>query len=372
MSSTSAPLAATALITTWIGFQVSIIKDTLASPTMEGIELSGYEFLLAMLPYSFYPFLALAFVLMVVCSGRDFGPMLKAERAARLKEPEPEVPTATAQDKKEQDDLLVTHDVGEGYFWNAAIPIGVLIFATIAGLFATGEGDTLSQIFGSANAFKAMMWASLLSLITAIIMTLATHAMSMSKTMAAVEEGLVPMMAAVIILTFAWAIAEVNAQLHTADFVISILGDGITPQFLPAIVFVVAALTAFATGASWGTMAILVPLVLPLTWTTLQGHDMATAEHLPILFAASASVLAGAVWGDHCSPISDTTILSSLASQCEHIAHVRTQMPYALLVGAVSIVASLLPVSYGLPWWLGLLLSAGLLWLVLKLVGKEA
>lgn len=372
VDSTSAPLAATALITTWIGFQVSIIKGTL--PQLDGVEMGAYEFMLAILPYSFYPFLALAFVFMVVMTGRDFGPMLKAERASRAMQlgGEPEMVHTKPNVKHEGDDLVITRDMVEGNIWNAAIPIGVLIFTTVAGLFATGEGETLSDIFGTANAFQAMMWASLLSLVVAVGLSVFTNALSLSKTMAAVEEGLAPMMAAAIILTFAWAIAAVNEQLHTADFVISVLGDGLTPQLIPAIVFVVAALTAFATGASWGTMAILIPLVLPLTWTTLQAHDMATAEFMPILYAAAASVLAGAVWGDHCSPISDTTILSSLASRCEHIAHVRTQMPYALLVGGVGLLTSIIPVSYGLPWWLGLLLSGALLYFILKRFGKEA
>jgi len=170
----------------------------------------------------------------------------------------------------------------------------------------------------------------------------------------------------VIILVFAWAIAGVNAELNTAKFVISLLGEQMSPRWIPAMIFIVAGITAFATGASWGTMAILIPLALPLTWTAMQATG---TEDMSILFAASASVLAGAVWGDHCSPISDTTVLSSMASRCDHIAHVRTQMPYALLVGAVAL-GMIIAVSYGLPWWLGLPGGGGILYVMLRKIGK--
>ncbi|MGB1539418.1 MAG: Na+/H+ antiporter NhaC family protein, partial [Rickettsiales bacterium] len=316
VDSTSAPLAATAMITTWIGFQVSLIAETM--PKLEGLEMSAYGFMLSLIPYSFYSVLALLFVFMVVLTGRDFGPMLTAERTARATQPDTPAP--------KEDDLVVGNDLPRGNVWNAIIPIAVLIAGTVIGLLYTGNGESLADIFGSANSFKAMMWAALASLVTAVAMSLATRSLSLAQAMEALEQGLVPMLAAVVILTFAWAIAAVNAELKTADFVISMLGTELQPQWIPALVFIVAGITAFATGASWGTMAILIPLALPLMWTAMQANGIADAEHMPLMFAASASVLAGAVWGDHCSPISDTTVLSSLASRCNHIAHVRTQM----------------------------------------------
>jgi len=139
---------------------------------------------------------------------------------------------------------------------------------------------------------------------------------------------------------------------------------------LPTMVFVLAAFTAFSTGSSWGAMGILLPLVLPLSWAVLGARDSADPEHLYILYASVSCVLAGAVWGDHCSPISDTTVMSSLSAGCDHIEHVRTQMPYALLVGVASIVLGTLPVSFGMPWWLGFLLGAGLLVLTLRWLGQ--
>jgi Na+/H+ antiporter NhaC len=118
-------------------------------------------------------------------------------------------------------------------------------------------------------------------------------------------------------------------------------------------------------------MGILVPLVVPLTWAVMQLNGMAGPEHMHILYSAIASVLAGSVWGDHCSPISDTTILSSMASGCDHIEHVRTQLPYALVVGIAALFVCSLPVAYGLSWWVGLPVAALLLYFLLRTLGRH-
>jgi Na+/H+ antiporter NhaC len=143
--------------------------------------------------------------------------------------------------------------------------------------------------------------------------------------------------------------------LQTGPYLVSVLGPTLKPELLPTLVFLVAAFTSFATGSSWGTMGILFPLAIPLA------HGLAPTDPV-VLLGSTASILAGSVWGDHCSPISDTTILSSLASSCDHIDHVRTQLPYVLLVGCVAILCGSLPT--GLGWygpWVGLLLSAMIL-----------
>jgi Na+/H+ antiporter NhaC len=163
----------------------------------------------------------------------------------------------------------------------------------------------------------------------------------------------------------------VTEVIHTADFLVSILGETIPPAIIPMLVFCLAAATGFATGSSWGAMGILMPLVLPLTWAILETNGVADASHYYILYSTVACVLAGSVWGDHCSPISDTTILSSLASSCDHIEHVRTQLPYAFLVGIVAIGAGTLPTGFGFPWWLSMILSMGLLLGFLMLFGHK-
>ena len=152
----------------------------------------------------------------------------------------------------------------------------------------------------------------------------------------------------------------------------ALLGDALHPGIVPALVFLLAAATAFATGSSWGTMGILLPLVVPLIWAVLLANGQADPAYYHIIYSTIACVLAGSVWGDHCSPISDTTILSSMASGCDHIAHVRTQIPYAFLVGMVAIFIGTVPTGFGFPWWLSLLIGFGLLFGVLRYFGKIA
>ena len=173
-----------------------------------------------------------------------------------------------------------------------------------------------------------------------------------------------------IILILAWALVTITETLGTADYLVALLGDAVPASLLPTLVFLLAAVTAFSTGTSWGTMGILMPLVVPLTWAILSG-DVDVAS-LPILYSSIAGVLAGAVWGDHCSPISDTTIMSSIASGCDHIEHVRTQMPYALSVAAVAILAGTLPTGFGMPWWLAMLIGPAALWVILRTLGRRA
>lgn len=354
VDATAAPLACIALVTTWIGFQVSLIDESLTG--LPQLDMSAYELFLASLAYSFYPILMLVFIVMIILSGRDFGPMLAAERRAR---------EALGTERK----AALSRDASAAI--NAVLPILVLIVTTIAGLYATGQGDSLRAVLGSADPFKAMLWGSLASLLSAVIVTLARRAMKPGELVAAMEDGFKPMLSAVMILTFAWAIADINGALGTADYIVSLLGASLHPGLLPTLIFIVAALSAFATGSSWGTMGILVPLVLPLSVAALEAHGQMDAAHYHVLYAALASIMAGAVWGDHCSPISDTTILSSLASDCPHMDHVTTQMPYALSVALVVLPLGVLPAGFGVPAPLLMLGCAVALFLLLRQFGKK-
>ena len=160
--------------------------------------------------------------------------------------------------------------------------------------------------------------------------------------------------------------------MNTAAYLVSILADSLPPPLVPVTVFILSAITAFTTGTSWGTLGILMPLVVPLTWAVLGANGMDNPEHMHILYSAIACNLAGAGWGDHCSPISDTTVLSSMASGCDHIEHVRTQMPYAILVGTVAIAVGTIPGGYGFPPLLSILIGMSLLYFVLRIFGKRA
>ena len=132
----------------------------------------------------------------------------------------------------------------------------------------------------------------------------------------------------------------------------SVFGETLNPFWLPALVLILSALTAFATGSSWGTMGILMPLVVPLAWEIGNNSGLPFEVTHEIIYASVSSVLAGSVWGDHCSPISDTTILSSIATQCDHVEHVNTQLPYAMIVGTISVIGMIGMLVLGIPWWI--------------------
>ncbi len=334
VDSTAAPVSAVALISTWIGYQLGLLGAAIAAT--EGLQASAYGLFLQSLPYSFYPWLALFLVFWVAASGRDFGPMLVAESRAmrQLSSPGPAAGEHT-----------------EPRSVNALLPLLVLVGGVLVGLYLTGEGDGMREIIGSANAYQALTGASLVAVLVALALPLAQRQVRLAALMTAWVEGVQSMVPAMIVLVLAWALAAATRELETAGFLISLLGDSLPVGAIPALVFLLAAATAFATGTSWGTMGILIPLIVPLAYGLAPGQ-----AH--ILHAGIAAVLAGAVWGDHCSPISDTTILSSMASGCDHVAHVRTQLPYAGLAGVVALLFGVLPSGFGMPWWLSMALAA--------------
>jgi Na+/H+ antiporter NhaC len=367
VDSTAAPIACLALVTTWIGYEVGLIRSAIEN--IAGLEANAYFVFLHSIAYSFYPLFALVLVFAIVLSGRDFGPMHAAEtRARRQGRVAPEaVSTALVDDDMQQ---VQPPEGTRCLARNAVVPVIVLIVSVVVGLFVSGEGETLQEVVGNADPYKSLLWGSLLGVVAAVVMTMLSRSLSTADTMSAWFTGVRSMLLAVVILVMAWALSGMTGALGTADFLAELLGERLHPGLLPTLVFVLAAATAFATGSSWGTMGILLPLMLPLSWALMSGHGMAGAEHMPILYGTVAAVLGGAVWGDHCSPISDTTILSSMASQCDHVEHVRTQLPYAMFAGVIAIVLGTLPAGFGVPWWL--LLPAGAIALVagVRMIGK--
>jgi Na+/H+ antiporter NhaC len=362
VDSTAAPVACIALVTTWIGYEVGLIDAAIAS--IDALQ-EPYVILLHSIAYSFYPILAIAFVFMVASSGLDFGPMRAAEERARLAAPmQGESDDAPGFNMEE-----VSPKPGiEGRALNAILPIGVLLCAAFTGMIVTGEGDSFRQIIGTADAYTSLLWGSLLGALVAGGLAVGSRSLDLGETIDAWLVGAKAMMMGMVVLVLAWALVTTTEALGTAHYLVTLLGDTIPASLLPTLIFLLAAITAFATGTSWGTMGILMPLVVPLTWAILSGGE---TDSLHILYSAVSSVLAGAVWGDHCSPISDTTIMSSIASGCDHIAHVRTQMPYALLVGVVAILTGTLPAGYGMPWWIGLMAGGSILWLSLRFLGRR-
>ncbi len=367
VDSTAAPVVCLALITTWIGYEVGLIGDAIAG--IPDLDEPAYTVFLKSIPYSFYPILAVIFVLYVAASGRDIGPMYRAEVRARAGKvtsiSAAEMPALHGDSLDPKPDIPLRAV-------NAFIPLLVLIGSLIVGLYVTGSGDTITDIIGSADAYRSMLWASLLGAMVAAVMTLGQGILSGHETVDAWFGGVKAMLFAMIVLILAWSLAEVAVDLNTAAYLVSILAETLPPPLVPATVFALSAITAFTTGTSWGTLGILMPLVVPLTWAVLGVNGMAGPEHMHILYSAIACNLAGAVWGDHCSPISDTTVLSSMASGCDHIEHVRTQMPYALIVGTVAIGVGTIPGGYGFPPLLSILLGMAILFVVLRTFGRRA
>ncbi|MFQ5668889.1 MAG: Na+/H+ antiporter NhaC family protein [Acidobacteriota bacterium] len=390
VDSTAAPVASVALISTWVGVEVSLIGDALDGI---GSSLDPYQVFLASIPYRFYPLLALVFALAVAVTRRDFGPMLAAERRAAGGRVLAESATPLA----DYESSRMEPRPGRPRRWiNAVLPILTVIGVALAGLWVTGrvslarEGNSLGTItggallgsshllqdlgliFSAADSYTTLMWGAALGCLAAALLAVTQGILSVSETIDAWLLGLKSMLMAMIILLLAWSIGAVCVDLHTAAFIISQVSDSIPWALLPALIFLIAGAVAFATGTSWGTMAILMPLTVPLAAqvAALHGFDV---EHTHLLLLGSiSSVLAGATWGDHCSPISDTTIMSSMAAGSDHIDHVRTQLPYALVVGAVGILVGDIPTALGLSPWLALLAGSTILVATLRYFGSTS
>ncbi len=367
VDTTAAPVACIAVVTTWIGYQVGLIDAALDK--IPELDAAAYAVFLQSLPYSFYPIFAVVFILVVALSGRDFGPMLAAERRARAGQVSPlEGESLPAM----QGDTLEPKPGVTTRARNAFIPIGVLIVSLLAGLWFTGSGSTLLERIGSADAYTAMLWASLLGVLTAALLSVSQRLLNAGETVDAWYGGVRAMLFAMIVLVLAWSLSAVTEALSTADWLVLVLADSLAAPLVPAAIFVLSAITAFTTGTSWGTLGILMPLVVPLTWAVMGSAGLQDPGHLHILYSAIACNLAGAVWGDHCSPISDTTVLSSMASGCDHVEHVRTQMPYALLVGLVAVLLGTVPGGYGVPPLVTIPLGLVALYLLLRVLGRPA
>ena len=374
VDSTAAPVAAIAFITTWIGAELGYIDDATSSL---GLGEGAYSIFLGSLKYAYYPIFTLSFMLILIWTQKDFGPMKKAEDNARSGNADKKDVKLAETEEFEPVDLTKTR------WYNAFIPVFVLISTVMVGLWITGTDATsaedleglgffrrLGVIVGNSDSYVALLWASLLSIATAVVLTIAQKIMSLEQTMDSALGGFKSMTSAMIILICAWALASVTEELHTADYITSIFTGNISEIWIPTITFILAGIVAFSTGSSWGTMAILYPIILPTTWSICQASGLAHPEAMEVIYHVTAVVLAGAVFGDHCSPISDTTILSSLASGCNHIEHVRTQLPYALVSGAVSAIASLVLANIGLPWYISYLIGIAMLVGIVKVLGR--
>ncbi len=384
VDSTAAPVAAIVFVSTWVGFEISLIGDGLAAAAAQAgtapdvaaalESANAFSIFIHSIPYLFYPLLALLMVGLIIVLQRDFGPMLKAERRASrgegLYREGAMLMSEAGSDKMEPVE-------GAPLRWyNAVLPVLTVVVVVLLGLYLQGRANlgrpgTLWEIFAKANAFDALLWGSLMGCIVAIGLAVGQRILSINQAIDGLVGGMRAMFLAAIILILAWSLGSITEVLGTAPYISGLLEGNLPPQLLPALVFVTAASIAFATGTSWGTMGILLPIAIPLAVALGGTVDPEAGTSYVLLIGSIASVLAGAIFGDHCSPISDTTVMSSMASACDHVDHVRTQLPYALVVGLVGIVIGNIPTAYGLPVWVSLLLGAAILFALLRFYGKK-
>ncbi|MFH1143829.1 MAG: Na+/H+ antiporter NhaC family protein [Candidatus Eisenbacteria bacterium] len=376
VDATSAPVTGIAVVSTWIGYEAGLFGEISASL---GFGKSGYGVFFDALAFRFYCFLMIAFVLLNTLTGRDYGPMLRAERRARttgqLSAPDARPMTsrafASAQPAAGARVRALT----------AIVPLAGLFAFLIAALWIDGGGAELlrtgarhllspsawREVIGSAeHNILILALAGALGVLLAIVCAVAIGrlgARPLGRTLLAGLRGsLLPMA----ILTLAWSLKTACDTLGTGAFLVDAVGGLLSPVWFPVLIFLLACLISFATGTSWGTMAILIPTAGPLAFELDGGrYGLTTMMSL-------GAVLDGAIFGDHCSPISDTTIMSSISSACDHVHHVTTQLPYSVTVAAFAAGAGYLPAAMGLPSGLCLLLgTAGMAGLFLLLRQRQ-
>jgi len=366
VDSTAAPVATMAAISTWIGYELGLISDAFNSL---GTSVNPYNVFFKSIPYRMYGLFALFMVFMVGLLLRDFGPMYDAEKRARLTGKvlaDNAEPMLSTDFEKELDNSNVPLKIS-----NALIPILTLIIFAFIGLWYSGGGiekpfnlEGIRNAFGDADASAALIWASALASIIAIIMAVSQGIMTLRKAIEAWVEGAKSLVITTIILILAWSIGSIATDLGTADYLVKIVSSSFPGWLIPALVFILSSIVAFATGTSWGTMAIMLPLAIPLA-AAYTGNEPST-----LVFATLGAVLTGSTFGDHCSPISDTTIMSSMASSADHIDHVKTQLPYAITAASIAIIGYLL-VGIGVPIWISLIIGFSSILAILRFFGKS-
>lgn len=370
VDSTAAPIAGISVLSTWVAYEISTFSAQLPDVGMKASD--GFEVFLATLPYRFYCFFTLFFVLATIVLRREFGPMLHAERRARRTG---KLLRDGATPMVHEDATNTSAKPGAPARWyNGFLPIATLVVVTLYFLWETGKGDrsfafdlTLwREILGDSKSSKAILMGAMSAAVLAIVLALGQRILTPIEVLVASWKALHGLGFAMIILVLAWCIGYVCEDMGTAYFLVAQTQGSLPPLLLPVLLFLLACLIAFATGSSWSTMSILLPIVVVLAHSLGAGLEIGGYT---LMILSIGAVLEGSIFGDHCSPISDTTVLSSVASASDHLDHVKTQFPYAFLAMAVSIVCGYLPVAFLSPqmWPFclvgGALVLVGFLWL---------
>ena len=378
IDATAAPIAGLAIISTWIGLEVSLISEGFESI---GVEASGFGVFLQTIPYRFYNILILAFIVITIITLREFGPMRKAEISARkLKDLTNEEVAVTSS---HMDELEPKEGVKLS-IWNAIVPIGALIISAIVAFYYSGyssimAGDDIAikaivtnsplsfkailEVFAASDASIALLQSAIFSTVVAIVMAVWKKIFTISEAIEVWIDGMKGLIITAVILILAWSLGSVIKELGAAEYLVEALNGAIPAFLLPSLIFILGAIISFSTGSAYGTMSILMPLAIPLAYKI--------NPEMSFVIVSTSAVLTGAIFGDHCSPISDTTILSSMGAGCNHIDHVKTQMWYALFVAAITILFGYIPAGFGLPIYIVLPMSCVALFIGVMIFGKK-
>ena len=379
VDATAAPVAGIAIISTWIGLEISLIASGFQSVGVTNV--TGFGIFLQTIPYRFYNIFILIFIVISALTLYEFGPMKKAEQKARARKEDEEIVVLEAPGFEEVQPV-------EGIklsVWNAIIPIGTLIVGTLIAFYWSGytiilggedqaliaimkssplSFDGIYTAFSQADASVALFQAALLASIVAIVMAVGEKILTIEDAISEWIGGMKTITITCVILLLAWSLGSVIGEVGTADYLVGVLGNSIPAFIVPSLIFILGAVISFATGTSYGTMSILMPLAIPLAWAISSG-DMS------FTIVATSGVLTGAIFGDHCSPISDTTILSSMGTSCNHIDHVTTQMYYSIFVGTITILVGYIPAGLGVPFYYSLPVGIVAMYVGLKLIGEK-
>lgn len=351
IDATAAPICMIAPISSWAAAVTGVVEG-----------YNGLELFIKAIPYNFYSLLTIVMMIFIIFKDLDYGPMRKYERNAVLHN------DIFTDSKTPYEDEIKEPTSSKGRVIDLVLPIIILIIFSIIGMIYTGgffSGETFIDSFANSDASLGLAMGSLVSLLLTFVWIVARRVLSFNEFMECIVKGFNAMVPAILILTFAWTLSSMTGALGAAPYVAGIVegSAGGLQALLPAIIFLVATFLAFATGTSWGTFGILIPIIVGLGATL--SPDM--------LIIGISACLAGAVCGDHCSPISDTTIMSSTGAQVQHMVHVSTQLPYALTVAAVSfvtyIVAGFTESLIALP--IGIILMVGTLMVIQKTTGRK-
>lgn len=355
IDATAAPVCIIAPVSSWAAAVTGFVNGT-----------NGLTLFIRAIPYNLYAFLTITMMLALSIGNFDYGPMKKAEEEHKqVKMPDSTIKAASITGSEEQPTPPISQ---KGRVIHLVLPIVTLIVCCIIGMIYTGgffEGVNFVDAMANSDASVGLVYGSAVALVITIIFYLVTRVLDFKECMNAIPEGFRSMVPAILILTLAWTLKSMTDSLGAGEYVASLVSiiaeNGIAISFLPAFIFVIGAFLAFATGTSWGTFGILIPIVV-----LAFGNDV----NNELMIISISACMAGAVCGDHCSPISDTTIMASAGAQCEHISHVSTQLPYALTAAAVSVVGYVLA-GFVRNWLITLPVSIIIMIAVLMIIKKR-